>query len=135
MSSTPCHFVIDRCSTIVFQSAYPYRYLAFDPVKIMRYSNQQYPWRPQSFISTCMNTIVKYLCKNLAKYLPSFTEVKLLDFCLNMDFYITVQFKPLGTLRPLYRTGVSLSLENSLYIFNQQLYFIILYLLDPASLI
>ena len=58
----------------------------------MRYSNQQCLWRPQSFIIMRMNTIVKYLCKNVAKYLPSFTEVKLLGFCPKIDFYMTVQF-------------------------------------------
>ena len=42
---------------------------------------------------------------------------------------------PLGTLRPLYRTGVSLLSRKSFYIFNQQIYFIIWYLLDRASLI
>jgi len=32
---------------------------------------------------------------------------------------------PLGTLRPLYRTGISLFSRELLYIFNQQIYFII----------
>ena len=40
--------------------------------------------------------------------------------------YYTYQPKwPLGTVRPLYRTGVSLSLEDAFFIFNQQIYFII----------
>ena len=32
---------------------------------------------------------------------------------------------PLGTVRPVYRTGVSLSPVKAFYIFNQQIYFII----------
>ena len=42
----------------------------------------------------------------------------------------------LGTVRPLYRTGVSLpSRESFLHIFHQQIHFIVWYLLDRASLI
>ena len=93
LSPVPWYFMIDRCSNILlFRSGYPYRNFAFDTVKIMRCSNQQYPWRPQSFISVLMNTIVKYLCKNVARYLPSFTEVRLLGFFRKIDFYVTVQF-------------------------------------------
>ena len=48
---------------------------------------------------------------------------------------LRVQYLPLGTVRPLYGTGVSLLSKERFYVFNQQIYFIIWYLLDGASLI
>ena len=47
---------------------------------------------------------------------------------------LRLRYKPLGTVRPLYRTDVSYSTENAFYIYNRQICFIIWYLLDHASL-